>query len=69
MTDRHAGYIVVLERDIREDDAEHVINALRMTKGVLIVEPIVTDTELHIAESRALAAWREKLHDVLYGQP
>lgn len=33
MTDRHAGYIVTLAADIREDDAEHIINAIRMVKG------------------------------------
>lgn len=41
MTDRHAAYIVVLAEDIREDDAEHVLNALRMVSGVVSVEPVV----------------------------
>ena len=36
MTDRHCGYIITLENDIREDDAEATINALRMIKGVLL---------------------------------
>jgi hypothetical protein len=35
MTDRHAGYVVVLERDIREDDAEVILSAIGMVKGVL----------------------------------
>ena len=29
MTDRHAGYVVTLNEDIREDDAEAIINAIR----------------------------------------
>jgi hypothetical protein len=66
MTDRHAGYVVVLKDDIREDDAEHVINALRMVKGVLNVEPIVSDLELYIAERRAAEVWRTKLREMLY---
>ena len=31
MTDRHAGYVVVLAEDIREDDAESTLTALRMS--------------------------------------
>lgn len=42
MTDRHAGYLITLEEDVRSDDAESIINALRMVKGVLHVEPIVS---------------------------
>jgi hypothetical protein len=34
VTDRHSGYIVVLAEDIREDDAEGTLNALRMVRGV-----------------------------------
>ena len=53
MTDRHAGYIVVLDKDIREDDAEFTLNALRMVRGVVSVEPVVSGIEVHIAETRA----------------
>lgn len=49
MTDRHAGYLITLAEDVREDDAEHVLNALRMIKGVATVEPVVSDYGLHIA--------------------
>jgi len=31
VTDRHAGYVVVLAEDIREDDAESTLTALRMS--------------------------------------
>jgi hypothetical protein len=34
MTDRYNSLTVVLDRDIREDDAEHILNAIRMIKGV-----------------------------------
>jgi hypothetical protein len=53
VTDRHAGYFVTLERDIREDDAEVTIAALQRIKGVLRVEPLVASAELAIAENRA----------------
>jgi hypothetical protein len=66
MTDRHAGYIVALEKDIREDDAEAIINAIQMVRGVLSVEPIVADGSLWLAEQRARDDYREKLWRVLY---
>ena len=53
MTDRHAGYVVVLDRDIREDDAEATLNALRMVRGVIRVEPVVADPAMMLAEGRA----------------
>lgn len=65
MTDRHAGYVITLAKDIREDDAEHIINALRMIKGVLNVQPIVSDVELMLAKDRVDLQWREKLHQLL----
>lgn len=52
MTDRHAGYIVVLDTDLDEDDAEPVLAALRMVKGVRSVEPLVSSWEVHVAEER-----------------
>lgn len=65
MTDRHAGYVITLANDIREDDAEHIINALRMIKGVINVQPIVSSVELMLAKDRVDYQWREKLHQLL----
>lgn len=54
MTDRHIGYIVTLEHDIREDDAAATIAALRQIRGVLNVTPVVSDAHVEmIAERRA----------------
>lgn len=65
MTDRHAGYVVVLEEDIREDDAKAVIDALKMIKGVLTVKPIISTPEIIIATNRAKAEMARKLWKVL----
>lgn len=35
MTDRLKGFIVTLTTDIREDDAESIVQAIKMIKGVL----------------------------------
>lgn len=45
MTDRLKGYNVILERDVREDDAEYIENALKMVKGVGQVVPLVSGAE------------------------
>lgn len=65
MTDRHAGYIVTLDKNIREDDAEFILNAIRMIKGVLTVQPVVSNVDLHIAKDRADYEWRQKIHSLL----
>ena len=65
MTTRHSGYVVALAEDIREDDAEAVINALRMVRGVQSVTPVESDPRSFIAESRRDTAWREQLGGVL----
>lgn len=61
MTDRHSGYLVTLSDDIREDDAQHIINALRMVKGVLSVEPIIHDHALMLAQQREAGKYEELL--------
>jgi len=65
MTDRHMGYIVTLEKDLREDDAENIIKAIIMIKGVLSVEPLVSDTMLHIATERVKNEIRNRLWEIL----
>jgi hypothetical protein len=52
VTDRYSGFIVVLDKDIREDDAENVVTALRMVKGVASVAPIPANPQSYIAEQR-----------------
>jgi hypothetical protein len=52
MTGRHKGYVVILDRDIREDDAERIVQAIQMVKGVLDVKPIVADHDDLVNRSR-----------------
>jgi hypothetical protein len=61
MSDRHSGYIVTLERDLRADDAEAIMQAIQMIRGVLSVTAVVWDINTHIAEQRAQNAYRQKL--------
>ena len=66
MTNRYHSLTVVLEKDIREDDAEYLLNAIKMIKGVLSVDPFISDIESHMAESRARQELGQKLWEVLY---
>jgi hypothetical protein len=43
VTDRHCGYVVALDHDVREDDAAVIIAAIKMIKGVVDVRPVVGD--------------------------
>lgn len=62
MTDRHAGYVVTLECDIREDEAESTIAAIHHIKGVVSVAAIVDSPELHSARERARWEFLDKLY-------
>lgn len=64
MTTRHAGYVVTLAEDIREDDTA-VVTALRMVKGVISVTPVVGDFDLAMAESRARSALERRIYKAL----
>ncbi len=65
MTDRHAGYIVTLEAEIREDDAEHIMHAIMMIKRVIKVEPVVVNPELRMMEQKVRVEYKKKLWDAL----
>lgn len=65
MTDRINALTVVLEADIREDDAEPLIAAIRQMRGVLAVDGHVRTIEAHIERARATNHVRRKLMDLL----
>ena len=67
MTDRYNTLTVVLERDIREDDAECLLSAVRQLKGVLSVKGNVADTDSYLAEERVRYETRRKLIKLIEG--
>lgn len=66
MTDRFNYLTVALEQDIREDDAQMLISAIRQLRGVLSVEGNVVSADSWVAVERVRNEFREKLFDVLY---
>lgn len=65
MTDRYNSLTVVLEHDIREDDAELLINAIRMIKGVKAVSGNVVDHDSYVVETRIKDALRKKMFEMI----
>jgi hypothetical protein len=63
----HAGYSVILEKDLSEEDSKKVMDALTMIKGVLEVKPIVTSAlEEAVAETRLRHQYFQKMQDVFF---
>ena len=65
MTDRIHSFTVVLERDIRTDDAQDLQNALMKFRGVLDVQPAVADIGDHVARVRVRSEIAQRLLKVL----
>lgn len=65
MSDRINTITVVLEKDIRDDDCEHVLHAIRMIKGVLRAKANVAGPEAFMAEERAKHALVDRIRKVL----
>lgn len=65
MSDKVKGFVVALENDLREDEIEHVINAIKMVKGVVNVEPIKTTSHDQIFQLRIKAEMRNKFYDFI----
>lgn len=63
MTDRYSGFVVSLEKDIREDDAQATIAAIQQIKGVIGVQPVVGDAGQLIEASRIRRSVLEILRD------
>lgn len=53
MTDRYKGFLITLDKDVRVDDAEYVLNAIRMIKGVHSIRPYVKGLEDDMSAHRA----------------
>lgn len=66
MTDRLNGVWVAFEGNIRVDDAEPIIQAIKQIRGVVAVEPHVADSSSWIADERARSELGQKLLKIIY---
>ena len=67
MTARYNALVVVLENDVRDDDAEPLMNAIRVLRGVADVSGNVASIESYTSDVRARYDLGKKLLDVVYG--
>lgn len=65
MTDRAKGFVVVLNRDYRDDDVEHLRQAILMLKGVVDVRLSISTPDDYINRKRIALEFRERLLDAL----
>lgn len=65
MTDRLHGVVVTFEKDMRTDDAELLISAIRMLKNVIDVQPMVADYNTRALRERVRFEFRQKLYAAL----
>jgi hypothetical protein len=66
MTDRINSITVVLESDLRDDDAEDILSAIKQLRGVLSVTGNVAELDDHIAQQRVRHELGQKLWSVIY---
>jgi hypothetical protein len=66
MTDRLKGVLVTFDGDIRDDDAEALVNAIRCMRRVSDVSPILTDYEDHMARARVRDELWQKVRDAFF---
>lgn len=65
MTDRVKGFTVTLEHDIRIDDVEVILNAVRMIKGVANVETSISTPDDHMNRERLKWELRDKFYEFI----
>lgn len=63
MTDRVKGFTVTLSKEVRIDDFEWIMDAVKMIKGVGNVEPVINDGSEYIT----LMKRDKEIRDKLYG--
>ena len=66
MTDRYHSLTVVLEKDIRADDAEDLIKAMKMLRHVITVKGNVSDFNFIVAQERAVFDLGQQVLAVIY---
>lgn len=66
MTDRVKGFTVVLEKEMRIDDAQALIDAIGCLRGVIKVEPEIMTGSDYFLREQVRHEMGQKLWHVLY---
>lgn len=65
MTDRVNHLVVALDKDIRKDDVEALVNAIKMMHWVAGVELGITSPSDFVARQRVGSEVSDKLYDII----
>lgn len=65
MTDRIDSFVVILEKDIREDDIQDTMMAICMVKGVLKAVPQIRDGSYVVIKERIKSQLLYKLFEMV----
>ena len=66
MTDRYHSLTVALGKDVRADDCQPLIDAIRQMRGVIDVSGNVSGPDMHMGYLRAKNELSKKLWEVLW---
>lgn len=64
MSDRINGFIVVLDKDYKDEDIEPTITAIEQIKGVIAVKPNIVTTDDYIAKERTKIEIANKIYEL-----
>jgi hypothetical protein len=65
MTDMVKGFTITLDTDIRIDNVEVVLNAIKMIKHVAHVDPIISTSNDHHEKIRLRQELQSKFYDFM----
>ncbi len=65
MTAVRRGLVVVLNDDMREEDAAAIAAAIRMIRGVASVQNAEGEPDAQVARERVNAEWRQRIVGLL----
>lgn len=65
MSDRINGFVVILDKDYKDEDVEQTINAIRQIKGVISVKPNIVKITDSIGIQRTKIEISHKLYDFI----
>jgi uncharacterized protein (DUF885 family) len=66
VSEKVSGFVVVLDSDLKYEDAQATISALKRIRGVVSADPILTNVSQQIAQIRAERVIEEKLWRALH---
>jgi cell division protein FtsX len=65
MTDVRMGMVVVLDDDLREEDAAAIAASIRMIRGVAAVQRVDSEPDVQLVREQVNAEWRQRIVGML----